>query len=260
MSNTKGNVFRFIIISMDYQVFGVHNDGTQTSLSDQNFTGSIGIAEDGTLWALSLLDPDPDGGGAKLYWSNADGHWNEINTSDPGGVMISGGAGSSCYYISGSDGLRSMDTNGQGKLIDGTHLFYAMDYGGGNIWGVFPDKEGGAPGLHYAAAGDQLQWNKFNLQNEENAPFPISVSSSGNCYGVIDGNPTYFSKNGGQGTAGSGANGIGLEMSFKNWNYLLTTNANTDGNEVMAWVDTKGGVFQNTNTRAYKVLATYTRK
>jgi len=259
MSNAKGNVYPFLIISQDYQVIGVQSDGKQTPLSEKNFAGNFGISEDGTIWVLSLT-ADPDGGGAKLFWSNGDSKWNEINTSDPGGIIISGGAGDSCYFITAMDELWSMNPQGQGqKLYDGANI-YSMDYGGNFLWAVLSDKPGEIPALHFASSDSPTSWTKFDMGNAS-SPFSISVGYEGNCYGVADGNPMYYSNDGhSSGSAGGGADGIALETSFKKWNYLLTANIDiqgTPGNEIMKWVDTQGGIFQTTNVYAYKVLATY---
>ena len=113
------------------------------------------------------------------------------------------------------------------------------------------------PKLYYSSAG-VLSWNAFAGDPQPNS---ISVGYQGNCYAVDEqGDPVYYSTDGSSsGSAGGGAQGKGLQISFKNWNYLLTNNYSptTFGNLVYVWEDTQGGEFKATAVTAMKVLATY---
>ena len=70
--------------------------------------------------------------------------------------------------------------------------------------------------------------------------------------------PKYYSHDGiSMGSAGSGADGKTLIISFKSWNYSLTTDGNENGNQVMEWQDDQGGTYMATSFRAVKVLSTF---
>ena len=133
MSNQKGNQYPLWFISNNYQVFAGDSSGKAHSMSDQMFAMDISISEDGTVWVLSTT-PDPDGGGSKLFWSDGDSNWNEINTPDPGGVAIAGGTGSSCYYLDYDSNIRTMDTNGASNVVYSKNYVESIDYGGGYFW------------------------------------------------------------------------------------------------------------------------------
>ena len=77
MSNQKGNQYPLWGINNNYEVFVLKTDGSTETMSKNDFAMDIAVSEDGTVWVLST-EPDPDGGGAKIYWSNGDNTWNEI--------------------------------------------------------------------------------------------------------------------------------------------------------------------------------------
>lgn len=256
MANSKGNAFPNIILSNDSQVFGVDSHNQTHQLSETSFALDLAVSEDGTLWIISNT-PDPDGGGSRIYWSNADGNWNEINTPEPGGVQISGGTGSSCYYLTSAGVVRTLDTNGDSTVFDDSSNFISFDYGGGYVWGIFY-KNGGIPKLYYSQA-NALSWQAFS---GDPSPMSISVSYAGDCYGIDDsGSPKVYSTDGSTvSSAGSGADDNTAQISSKNWTYLISyVDMSSDGNLVYAWVDTQGGTFEPTTVRAYKVCSTYHR-
>jgi len=256
MSNSKGNQYPVWGINNNYQVFAVATDGTTHNMSDENFAMNIGVSEDGTVWVLSVT-PDPDGGGSKLYWSNGDNNWTELNTADPGGVGISGGTGDSCYFLTYDGEIRSMDTNGSGASVYKGNYIVDFDYGGGMMWAIMPEQEGGIPCLQYTPVSN-IQWKAF-ADNPQ--PFSISADYQGNCRAVNDFNPVYYSKDGvSTGSAGMGVDGKALAISAKNWTFLLSTVANADGNLFYEWQDVNGGTFMPMAARGSRIAATYYRK
>ena len=152
MANTKGNAYPLWIIKPNYEVFAVNTDQSTVSKSNDNFALSIAIAEDGTVWVLSLT-PDPDGGGSKLFWSDGDGNWNEINTSQIQVVLVSAGyTGSSCIVF----GLRIVycerwDTDGTSTVLYNNPEIplFNVEYGGGMIWACRSPKQSETPVLSY---------------------------------------------------------------------------------------------------------------
>ena len=116
MANSKGNQYPNWTISNQGEVFAIDTTNTATSKSKKDFAASIGVSEDGTIWAISY-EPDPDGGGSKLYWSNGDGNWTEIDTPDPGGIYQSTGADNEgCIYKTFDGLLIRMTTQCQSKI------------------------------------------------------------------------------------------------------------------------------------------------
>jgi predicted heme/steroid binding protein len=253
MSNSKGNNFPLWGVNNAYQVFAVDNSGAVKTMSKENFAFSVSVSADGTVWALSTT-PDPDGGGAKIFWSNGDDQWNEINTPDPGALRIAGAEGDTCLYLTYDGEVRLLDTNSNNKVYYKNQSLIDFDYGEGMIWGIFPEKPGDIPTLHYSDYNN-LNWKEFagNI-----SPYSISVGYAGDCYGIQDLSPKYYSKDGqSTGSAGAGLDGKSLQISFKNWSYVLSTDANLDGNLVYEWVDTQGGVFQATAVRGISIAASY---
>ena len=256
MSNSKGNVYPVWGVNPDFEVFAIDSNGQVHSKSAQNFAFSVCVSEDGTVWVLST-QADPDGGGAKLYWSNGDGNWTEITTDDPGGISISGGQDDTCIYLSTGGDLRLVDTNSNNKSIYQNDQLIEFDYGGSMIWALFPKSVGKIATLHYADY-NALQWKEFEGGIY---PYSLSVDYDGNCHGIEDFNPMYYSKDGkSSGSGGSGADGKSLQYTFKNWSYVLSTDANQDGNLILEWVDEAGGQFQPTANRASKIAASYFHK
>lgn len=256
MSNSKGNAYPVWGVNINFQVFAVDASGKVHAKSNENFATSVAISEDGTVWALSIT-PDPDGGGAKLFWSNGDGQWTEIDTPDPGGIQVSGAKDDTCLYLTYDGELRLLDTNANNKVFYTNEYLVEFDYGGGMIWALFPDKPGGMATLHYSDY-NTLDWKEFEGQVY---PFSLSVSYSGDCYGVNDFNPMYYSKDGkSSGSAGSGLDRETVQISFKNWTYALSTDINSEGNLICEWVDTKGGTFEGIGVRGSRIAASYFRK
>lgn len=259
MANSKGNNFPVWFIAGDQTVYARDAQGVNHPMSPAGFAKDLGISTDGTIWAVSNK-PDPDGGGGALFWCNGDGNWNPIESSAPGGIHISGDGGiglpSSGLYISSDFTLWNVFTDNSGGQLQIPGPLFAFDTGAGYAWAVVPDQESGIPYLNFMnVGGGDVQWTKFGPGL---TPTGISVSYNGDCYGILDGNPTFFSKDGvTYNSAGAGADGIGLQMSFKNTIYLVTTNVLDQGNQVMIWVDEQGGVFQDAGFQAAVVLSTY---
>lgn len=256
MSNSKGNAYPLWLISNNAQIQSVDTSQKISNQSKENFAMGLGISEDGTVWALST-EPDPDGGGAKIYWSNGDENWNEIASSDPGGVKICGYTGSSCLFLTGSGDLLSMDTNGSSnKLVDGsTTLIYDFDYGNSVIWAILAKKSGMIPSLHYTNTNAPLSWKEVGDQVYD--LYSLSVNYAGNCYGAQDYKPVYYDTNGSTGSAGSTGQLLALQVSFKNANFMVSNDGTAEGNLVYEWVDEQGGTYSSMNIRAMTIQSTY---
>ncbi len=256
MSNSKGNQYPLWYISNEFGVYAVDKSGSAHSKSKTNFAMDIGVSEDGTVWVLSN-EPDPDGGGAKIYWSNGDGSWNEINTSDPGGIKISGAANSRCIYLTSEGDIYTLNTDGTTTKDYSNSGFMMITYGGNYIWAVVPEKEGGIPVLRYTSVTDPTKtWTTFG-----NGVHPTSISSNyqGTCFAVLNFNPVYYTVDGQSGSAGAGADGTTMQISFRNWNFILTTDATSDGNQIMEWQDTNGGTYMAITPRGSRVESSYYR-
>lgn len=256
MANSKGNAYPLWMITNRFQIQSVDSQQTVTNHSNENFAMEVGISEDGTVWILST-EPDPDGGGAKVYWSNGDNNWNEITTSDPGGVQICGYTGSSCIILTGQGQLLSIDTDGSSQeLFSYSDGFVAeFDYGGGKIWAILSTKHGDIPCLHYADAGSSLSWNKVG--DEVYNIYSLSVGQSGRCFGTEDYKPVYYDTDGTNGSAGAFGNHNALSISVKNGNFVLSADADYDGNLVYEWTTENEGSYSATNLRAMRLCATY---
>ena len=241
MSNTKGNAYPLWMISNSFQVQSVDSSQHITNQSDEGFAMDFGISEDGTIWVLST-QPDPDGGGSKIYWGNGDSNWNEIATSDPGGIRICGFTGSSCLFLTGDYQLMSMDTDGTSKTIyDGsTNPVIEFDYGDNTIWAVLSNKEGEIPTLHYTDAST-INWTSVgeNLYSL----YSLSVNVQGFCFGIMDYKPVYYEKNGTTGSAGATGSKLALAISNKEASFILTNDGDASGNLVMEYTPDGGGTF-----------------
>ncbi len=256
MSNSKGNQYPLWGINISYQVFAVDTNGHATTKSNVNFAMKMAISEDGTVWALSTT-PDPDGGGSKLFWSNGDGHWTEINTPDPGGIGIAGGEGDKCYYLTYDNEIRSMDTSGNSASVYKGNYIADFDYGGGMFWALMAEQTGGAPCLQYTPASS-ISWKVFQGKPE---PVSISANYQGNCIAINSFDPVYYLKDGSStGSAGAGVAGKALQISAKNWTFLVSTDANSEGNLLYEWQDSAGGTFFPMSVRGMIAAASYYRK
>lgn len=254
MANSKGNAYPIWIISNNYQVQSVDTQQQVSNQSKENFAMEIAISEDGTVWVLST-EPDPDGGGAKVYWSNGDNQWNEINTSDPGGFQISGYTGSSCIILTGYGKLMSIDTDGSSSVLYDSGHISEFSYGGGNIWAIIAQKPGDIPSLHYAIAGSSLTWQAvgdkvYNI-------YSLSTDSTGRCFGTQDYLPVFWDTDGNNGSAGALGSHYALSISVKSGNFVLTNEGNADGNLVYEWVIENEGSYSAMNIHAMKLCATY---
>ncbi len=255
MANTKGNIYPFWGIANDFSVFAIDTEGQIHPKSQAGFAFNIGIAEDGTIWALSNF-ADPDGGGAEIFWTDGSDQWNEITSSAPGGLRLTGGAGSSCLYICTDRVLRTMDTDGVAEVMYYDKPIHDVDYGGGKLWAILPQAEGEKLTLYRAEYDLQPKFNLFST-SQRHYPKDISVSMAGDCYGIDDNTAYYFNLDGKTGPVGAGSAGKTINISYKNHHYILTTHANVNGNEVYEWKDVEGGTYVDAGFRAQKILATY---
>jgi hypothetical protein len=257
MSNQKGNQFQLWGITPDNQVFAANIGEAPVMKSKPNFAMDLSISEQGTLWAVSQI-PDPDGGGGKIFWSNGDGQWNEINNSAPGAVQIAGTSSENCVYRTFDGLLYGQDTSGNNNLYyNGETPVLDVDYGGGMLFGLLAEAPGKDPILQYSGYRTPPIWKPFQ---GDLMPGGLSVSYNGDCYGIIGDAPLYFSKDGhSTGSAGAGLSGQALQISFKNWTFVRSTDLNKEGNLVYKWVDQYGGKFVPTNIRANYIVASYYR-
>jgi len=256
MSNTKGNQYPLWYISNEYQVFAVDGNYQPHQMSDVNFAMEISVSEDGTVWILSTT-PDPDGGGARIYWSNGDSNWNEIATSDPGGVALTGATGSNCMFMASSGEVYTLGTDGSASETFPNLEFSEIAYGGGYFWAIMPEKTGGIPVLRFMKGIDSKNaWT--TVGNGMTTPHSISIGYEGSCFGVDkNSSPMSYSRKGVITSQGGGVNGITLRMGFKYWGYVITTEANKNGNLIYKWRDVGGGTYEPTTLRASRIATTY---
>lgn len=251
MPNTNGNIYLAWGINSQNQVFAVDTKNVVYPMSEENFAEVIAISESGVIWVLST---DPDTGGALLYWGIGDGNWNPATTAS-GAIFLTGFVENQAWYYTEDGALSTIDITGEGEVIGKIADVQQMDYGGGYLWLVFPSSDG-IPCLQFTPInGAPFAWKPFVGLPE---PSSISVNYNGDCYGVDSFSPVYYSKDGSTtGNNSSGANGSALEISFKNTYYVLSTNGNKNGNDVLIWEDTAGGTFVSAGFQAIQVLGTY---
>lgn len=256
MATSNGNAYPTWGIDIQGHIFAVDtNNQVHSKSSNSNPTFfDIGISEDGHVWALAN-EADPDGGGAKVYWSTGDGTWNEIATSAPGGVRISGFTGSSCIYVTSSAVLMSCDTVGTSSTVYDTHPIHDADYGGGYIWALLSDKPGEVIKLHLTQS-DSIDFKSYNTGNV--FPTSLSVLPDGDCYGIDNYCAVHYHKDGTSTPGGLKLCGKTLSVSYKSWKYALGLEATEKGNEAYVW---KGeditGEFILTGYQAIRILSSY---
>jgi hypothetical protein len=256
MANTKGNQYKAWIIDKEFQVCAVDSNQSRIPKSEPGFAADIGISEDGTLWVVSRK-PDEPQGGSVIFWSDGDGNWTPI--TGHGAMQISGGAAEACYFINAEGVLNSLNTSGASAMVytNPWGPILEADYGGGKIWAVYPTAASGELAMLHHSNASVIQFSPF-AEKQELSPTSISASYAGDCYGVLENSPIFFSSDGvTQGSAGSGANGTTERITFKNWNYITVMNQGQNGNQVWEWIDTEGGVYQNAGFSAYSVISSY---
>lgn len=255
MANSKGNQYPLWYISNEQQVMAVAHNGKTYEKSQAGFAADIGISEDGTVWVISEI-PDPDGGGARIFWSNGDSNWNEISTSDPGGKIITGAEGSNCMYLTASDEVYTLNPQGKATLDFKGLNIQEISYGGNYLWGVLPENSGGIPVLRYLKVTDPSKtWHTFTGNI---TPSSISTGYAGNCSAVVKRNPMYFLTDGtSSGSMGTGADGQTLSITFRNWCFILNTNANENGNQIMEFQSGGAGSFVAMAVRGTRVESSY---
>ncbi|WP_373550361.1 hypothetical protein [Haliscomenobacter sp.] len=253
MPNTNANVYPALGINAQNQVFGVDANNNIHTLSNEGFAQVIAISENGTIWAIST---DPLSGGAQLSWSTGDGNWTAFSNV-PGAVLLTGSRADSALYYTESQTLWTIQTSGQGEQIGQMPEVQDLDYGGGYLWMIAPIAPNGDACLQFTSMeGPMFNWKPFSGYSE---PSSISVNYAGNCYGV-DGSfsPMYYLNDGvSTGSAGDGATTSSLEVSFKNTFYVLSTNGNEKGNDVLVYKGDGPGSFVSAGFQAIQVLGTY---
>lgn len=253
MPNTNANVYPALGINAQNQVFGVDPNNNIHLLSEENFAQVIAISENGTIWAITT---DPLTGGAQLAWSVGDGNWTIVISTAPGAVFLTGSVGGGALYYTEDQTLWGVSTNGESEQIAQMPEVQDIDYGGGYLWMVAPIGPDTQACLQFTpTTGLSYNWKPFAGIVEPNS---IAVNYQGYCYGVQDFSPVYYAPDGSTtGSGGSGAEGSALEITFKNTYYLLSTNGNENGNDVLIWEDVNGGTFVNAGFQAVQVLGTY---
>lgn len=252
---TIGNNYPLWAIGANNQILALDpSTNTFVTKSDNDFAFDLSVSEDGIVWVISTI-PDPNGG-AKIFWSPGDGTWKEMQKPTKEATSISGTTHNNCIYISESGDIIQLNTDGTSRTIIYGSVITEIDYGGGYYWAIFPTQPGGIPCLQLApVSAGNLMWTPFAGNPIPNS---LSVSYYGDCYAVNDFTSMFYSKDGKTtAVSGAGANGMALQVTFKNTYYLLSTNANSNGNEIMIWVDQQGGIWQDTGLRAIKISSSY---
>ena len=190
MANYKGNRFPIWAIEVDGTVVAYDAMATRNQMSEAGFASSIAISVDGTVWAVTF-EPDPDGGGQKVYFSDGSSNWTEITGKAPGAVAVAGTAKGDSVIITNDYLLYAIEQDNGFLKLD--KEVYAIDCGAGKFWALKPLKEGGIPVLQYCVATTPLQWKVFegNL-----TPTSISVDAAGECWALLDGVPYKFKLDG----------------------------------------------------------------
>ncbi len=201
MSNINGNVFPAWGINAQNQVFAVDTSNKIHLKSGTDFAEVIGISENGILWAISTI-PDPKSGSI-IFWSTGDGLWIPAGNNIPGAVLLTGAGPDTAFYYTEDGSLWSINIQGSGYLVAKIQDIQQLDYGGSNLWAVFPVQTGGIPCLQFwNIPQSPMKWQPFN-----GAPQPMGISASynGDCYGALSYSPVFFGKDGtSTGSAGSG--------------------------------------------------------
>lgn len=259
MNNTKVDGYELFIITNEYQVFAFDFGGKKHQLSPPDFASDIAISDNGTLWAITRAADQEAEGGANIFWSLGDGIWNEITTPNHGGVSISGGPGSSCFYKTTGGIIRKLDTTGSSEIYDDKHYYSEFDYGAGMVWAVFSMTKGGIPRLYYCEASDDLSWKPFIGSSGDAEPRPrhISVGCYGNCYGISEDNGFYYYiKDGKKSSEVYGLDSGAMDISANGGRYAVVydTGSTTGENLVYQWRRER---FEKTSICAMKVLSNY---
>lgn len=229
MANNKANRYPIVTVAMDGTVIGYDAMAKPHSLSKPGMASDISVGPDGTLWMIST-ETDPEAGGKKIYWSNADGNWTEIDEKAPGGFQVSGCENASCVYITNSYELYGYNQVKESfKLSENV---YDIDYSNGYYWGLLPEKPGGIPVLQFASsANSPLQWTVFPGKVEVS-----SISASDQvCVALVDEIPTLFKLKGqSQSPMFPGITQRAMQISSKTTtNAILSFDASEQGNQVL---------------------------
>lgn len=235
MANQKGNKFPLWTITPDGMVHAVDAMGKATPMSEANFASDIGISDDGTVWIAST-QPDADGGGQKIYYSDGDSNWNEIDTAAPGGFVIAGAGKDDCVYITNEYELYAIDTKAtsKGDALKLDDNVYDINCGGGYFWALKPAKEGDAAVLQFCKATAPLKWQIFegNL-----SPSSISVTAAGQCFAILDGIPYELQLDGKtKKQVIPGSTQSAIEISYKDYsNVIMAPEPTIKGNQLLIY-------------------------
>ncbi|MDC7996979.1 hypothetical protein [Gilvibacter sediminis] len=229
MANYKANHYPIITVAMDGTVLGYDAMAKAHPLSKPGMASDISVGPDGTLWMVST-ETDPDAGGKKIYWSNADGKWTEIDGKAPGGFRVSGCENASCVYITNNYELYGY--NQEKSSFKLSEHVYDIDYSHGYYWGLVPEKPGGIPVLQFASSNNApLQWTVFKGNVEVTS---ISATDQA-CVALVDQIPTLFKLKGQvQSPMFPGITQRAMQISSKTTtNAIVSFEASEQGNQVL---------------------------
>lgn len=251
----NGNDYQLWYVDANFQVFNVDPNGKIQSMSGMNFAFQISVGTDGTVWIVSN-EPDPDGGGGKIYWSDGSAQWNEITGSAPGAKKIVGTSQATALYITFDGQLISIDTKGNFTTFYTGDPVLDVAVEGNNLWLILSDKPGEKPSLHYGKFTKNPSLTEFA---ENPQPLGITCDISGSCYGIIDGNVFSYSTD--LKTvypfAPDGPDGISSAVSGKNWIYMISSEAAEGGAKIYEFFDNGPGEWRDTGWAGIAISATY---
>ena len=261
MPNTNYNAYLLMMVSEQFQIIGVNPDGSTTNVSDEDFAHKISISEDGTLWAISL-EPDLDGGGGKIYYSQSANDWHEITSKHPGARSISGGPGSSCFYIDDAEGaIYSVQTDGTAVKHFSDRQVCEMGAGGGIIWALYgTNHDGDIPSLHYSNWNPPFDFILFKANLTHASPTSLSVDSKGHCYCNMYKTPWVYKHNSrASGAVAELVDNQAIVITKKNNNFIMTIDSNSEGNQILQMGGPGGQPYNYNpiNQRAINICATF---
>jgi len=229
MANHNGNAYPLWTIGVDGSVYAYDAMATQNRMSNAGFAQDISVGEDGTVWVVSN-EPDPEGGGCKIYFSNGNSTWNEIVTDGPGAFKIVGVNFDSCAYLTNDYELYVINEKEKFMKLDVD--IFDIGYGNNYFWAKKPVESGGIPVLQFCVATSPLQWNVFEGNQDVDA---VSVSSDGSCVALLDEIPMIFKLDGKTiQPVYNGNKQTAIQVSAKTTtNVILSFDVSEKGNEVL---------------------------
>jgi hypothetical protein len=239
---SKGNAYPLWYISAQGQVMARDTAGKSHPKSDPDFAREVAVSFDGTVWVIAN-QPDPDGGGGKIYWSNADSVWHEIQTSAPGGHTIRGGGDSMAYYVTMSNALWVVQPDGKAQELQADHVHKISDGVGLMLWATISSAESGQALLHHCNRTKlPLQWVRFP---GDATPSSLCSNTTSDCGGILNSSPWIFGSDGkSTRSAGPGADKNAQAISSRSNLYVLSKKSTPDGFEVLQF-NGKTGKFES---------------